>query len=119
MVSSTANTFTKLRVVALSFAVAAGLGLAACGGDDDSSSSDSASTSSDASDLRSKFDDLLQQNLTGTQGLSGTVADCVIKELQANVTDEQIQQVINSGSLTPEVTKAAQQAGIKCASQGG
>jgi hypothetical protein len=118
MVSSTANKLTKLRVVALSFAVAAGLGRAACGGgDDDSSSSDSASTSSDASDLRAQFDDLLQQNLTGTQGLSGTVADCVIKELQANVTDEQIQQVINSGSLTPEVTKAAQQAGIKCATQ--
>jgi hypothetical protein len=119
MLSSTATKLTKLRVVALSFAVAAGLGLAACGGGDDESSSDSGSSSSDASDLRSQFDDLLQQNLTGTQGLDNGVAQCVVKELQANVSDEQIQQVIDNGTLTPEVTKAAQQAGIKCATQGG
>jgi hypothetical protein len=126
MTLSFADRLTKLRAAALAFVVAAGLGLAACGGDDssDSSSSDSGSTSSDsssadASDVRAQFDDLLQQNLTGQQGLDSAVADCVIKELQANVTDAQIQEVIDSGSLTPEVTKAAQNAGIKCASAGG
>jgi hypothetical protein len=129
---SFADRLTKLRAAALAFVIAAGLGLAACGGDDDSSDSSSADTTSsttsesssdqssgDASDVRAQFDDLLQENLTGQQGLDSAVADCVVKELQANVTDEQIQEVIDSGSLTPEVTKAATAAGIKCAQAGG
>jgi hypothetical protein len=125
---SFADRLTKLRAAALAFVIAAGLGLAACGGDDSSDSSSSTSatdttssdaSSSDSSDVRAQFDDLLQENLTGQQGLDSAVADCVVKELQANVTDEQIQEVIDSGALTPEVTKAATNAGIKCAQAGG
>jgi hypothetical protein len=122
---SPAHKLTRLHARLLALALAAGLGLSACGGGDDSSSSSTASTTSStstaASDLRQKFDNLLQQNLTGNQGLSGDIANCVVKNLQQNVTDEQIQQVIDSGQLTPAVTKAAQSAGITCAqqSQGG
>ena len=123
---SFADRLTKLRAAARAFVIASGLALAACGGDDssDSSSSDSGSTSSDSSsadagDVRAQFDKLLQQNLTGQPGLDSAVADCVVKELQANVTDAQIQEVIDSGSLTPEVTSAATAAGKKCATAGG
>lgn len=134
MPMSFADRLTKLRAAALAFVVAAGLGLAACGGDDssDSTSADTSatdtsatstsadtSTSSGSSDVRAQFDQLLQDNLTGQQGLDNAVAECVVKELQANVTDDQIQEVIDSGSLTPEVTKAATDAGIKCAQAGG
>jgi hypothetical protein len=120
MPPSTSSRLLKLRALSLSLALAAGLGLAACGGGDDDSG-DGSSTTSGSADIREQFDQLLQQNLTGAQGLNGDVADCVVSELQQSVSDEQIQQVIDTGQLSPEVTKAAQAAGLKCAqeAQGG
>jgi ABC-type glycerol-3-phosphate transport system substrate-binding protein len=127
MLSSARIKLTKLRVVALSFALAAGLGLAACGGGDSSStsseasstSSDTSSTSANASDIRAQFDDLLKQQLESQPGIPTDVATCVEDKIQQDVSDQEIQDLVNSGQLTPALTQKLQQDAIACAQQSG
>jgi ABC-type glycerol-3-phosphate transport system substrate-binding protein len=123
MLSSPVTKLTKLRVVALSFAVAAGLGLAACGGGDDSSltSSEASSTSSDtsSSDIRAQFDELLKQQLEAQPGVPSAVATCVEEKIQQDVSDEEIQNLVDSGQLTPALTQKLQADAIACAQQAG
>jgi hypothetical protein len=120
-------------LAAACIALGAGVALNACGGDSTttvinstaggetttSTTTETATTSAASSGVRQQFDELLRDNLTGQQGLSDAVADCVVDELQNTLSDDEVQQVIDSGQLTSDATKAATAAGIHCAQAGG
>lgn len=122
MLSSPATELTKLHVVGLSLAVAAGLGLAACGGGDDSSSTSSeasSTTSGSSSDIRAQFDQLLKQQLESQPGVPSDVATCVEDKISTDVSDAEIQNLVDSGQLTPALTQKLQQDAIACAQSAG
>jgi hypothetical protein len=136
MISSTSFTYRQGGPLVVALAAIASLALGACGGSNDTTAtttpavtsttpttssttpSSTTTTSTDASsssDLRQTFDTALRKNLIETQGLTQQQADCVLNELHNTLQDSQLQATV-SGQAPKAVTKAAFQAGIKCAS---
>jgi hypothetical protein len=131
MISSTSFTYRQGGPLVVALAAIASLALGACGGSNDTTAtttpavtsttpttSSTTTTSTDASsssDLRQTFDTALRKNLIETQGLTQQQADCVLNELHNTLPDSQLQATV-SGQAPKAVTKAAFQAGIKCAS---
>jgi hypothetical protein len=123
MISLGIRSVRRARVAALSLLLAAGLGLAACGGDDDGAEEPATTTENAGNgangDVRSQVEEFLRQSLTADRGMSEEQADCVIDALQKSVSDAQIEQFLATGQPPAAVTRAAAEAGRTCADAGG
>jgi ABC-type phosphate transport system substrate-binding protein len=124
----------RFRALVLAAACAASLGIAACGGDDDESSTttpvadttgESGSTTDTegvASDVREQFNDAVRGSLE-TAAASGSPidADCAVDRLETELSDEDVQAVIDAvqnGEQPPgTVTEALTNVATECVEQ--
>ncbi len=121
-----------IRALILTGVCAATLGLAACGDDEEeattptteaeatTSTTEEEATALESDDpevLREQFNAALRETLTTTQGLSESQADCAIAELEDTITDDVLQELSETGTVSAEVQEAAVDAGIACGAE--
>ena len=117
----------RIRAFVLTGVCAAALGFSACGDDEEEPTTSAtteaettetetteAGSSDDVEALREQFNAALLQTLTTTQDLSDSQAECAIAELQDVITDDVLQELNETGTVSPEVQEAAIDAGIAC-----
>ena len=122
----------RIRALVLTGVCAATLGLAACGDEEEESTAPTteaeATTSTteeeatelesdDPEVLREQFNAALRETLTTTQDLSDAQAECAIEELQEIITDDVLQGLSETGTVSAEVQEAAVDAGITCGAE--
>lgn len=124
---SRSGSFGRIRALVLTGVCAAALGFSACGDDEEepatsatteAETTETETTEADSSDdveaLREQFNASLLQTLTTTQNLSKSQAECAIAELQDVITDDVLEELNATGTVSSEVQKAAVDAGIAC-----
>jgi hypothetical protein len=121
----------RIRALVLTGVCATTLGLAACGEEEESTAptteaeATTSTTEEEATDLesddpevlREQFNAALRETLTTTQDLSDAQAECAIEELQEIITDDVLQGLSETGTVSAEVQEAAVDAGITCGAE--
>ena len=108
----------RIRAVLLAAVCAVALGLAACGDDETTTTAEPGATGLDSStDLDQARDEFVAgaiEAVSSNAAVSDAKEECLTDELQARLTDELLNDIIEAGGTSPEALQLAVAAGRAC-----